>query len=322
MSGGIDSSVSATLLKKAGFDVVGIFLKLEGSKRNRCCSLESEKRARLTAKKLDIPFYVLNLEKEFKKTIISYFLNEIKKGNTPNPCVLCNKEIKFGLLIKKALSLGYDFVATGHYARIKNEYLLKGKDREKDQSYFLWRLSKDQLKRVIFPVGNYTKTQVRALAEKFKLPVLDLKESQEICFVNDNFNDYLKEHIKPKQGNILDKKGNVLGNHQGAFFYTIGQRKGINLPNGPYFVLKKQGNDIIVTKQEKDLFQKNLLLKDINLFSKEKVIKAKIRYRAKESEVKIQGNKVIFKKPQRAITPGQSVVFYNGERVLGGGIIK
>ncbi|MCX6720183.1 MAG: hypothetical protein NTV36_03710 [Candidatus Staskawiczbacteria bacterium] len=179
MSGGVDSSVSAALLKKAGYDVVGIMLKFwkDGSDgKNRCCSVESENLARLVAKEIGIPFYVINAEKEFKKAVVDYFLKEYKSGRTPNPCVVCNKEIKFGFLIKKALSLGADFIATGHYARIQKEELFKGKDTEKDQSYFLWQLDQKQLGRVLFPVGGYTKPEVRKLAKKFNLPTAETPE--------------------------------------------------------------------------------------------------------------------------------------------------
>jgi len=359
MSGGIDSSVAAALLKQKGCKVIGVFMKLwsEPGKNglvgipNRCCSLEAEKRVRLVAKKLGIPFYVFNFEKEFKKKIVDYFLNEIKKGKTPNPCVVCNKEIKFGLLLKKALPLNTDFTATGHYARRKvssSKYeqvlrkrvqvldykLLKGKDKNKDQSYFLWQLDQKQLKRILFPVGDYTKNQVRSLAKKFKLPIFEVPESQEICFVQTTINDFLKKHLKPKPGNIVDKSGKILGKHFGLYFYTIGQRRGIRLPGGPYFVLDKdvKNNLLIVTKNERVLYKKELIAKDINWIFDEAPklplkVKAKIRYghKAALATISKQRNnriKVVFSKSQRAITLGQSVVFYKGQEVLGGGVIE
>ncbi|MEI7424870.1 MAG: hypothetical protein WCK10_02005, partial [Candidatus Staskawiczbacteria bacterium] len=242
MSGGVDSSVTAALLKQAGFDVVGIFMKFwkDGkSSDNRCCSVESEKLARLVAKEVGIPFYVLNVEKEFKKKVVDYFLSEYKKGRTPNPCVVCNKEIKFGLLIDKALALGADFIATGHYARTSlgsnlssaiNFFpavgtpfvpagtsgprpaksllprLFKGVDKEKDQSYFLWQLNQKKLSHVLFPVGGYTKPEVRKLAKKFKLSTAESPESQEVCFVSDNVNNFLSKYLKTKPGKVIDTK--------------------------------------------------------------------------------------------------------------------
>jgi len=355
MSGGIDSSVSAALLKRDGFDVIGVFMKFWRNARgdglvrgwNRCCLPESERRARKVAGILKIPFYVFNFEKEFKKRIIDYFLKEYALGRTPNPCVVCNKEIKFGLLLDKALSLGADFIATGHYARIeiKNQKskirgfrLLKGKDKNKDQSYFLWQLNQKQLRHILFPVGNYTKASVKKLAKMFKLPVLGALESQQICFVKNTTADFLKNYFKKREGRIIDiatKK--VIGKHQGIWFYTIGQRKGIELSSGPYYVLEKnlKNNLLIVTKNKKDLFKKNLVAKNINWISGRKPVlplkvKAKIRYKHQSASALLVSDgknslKVIFEKPQWAVTPGQSIVFYDNiknEEVLGGGIIN
>jgi len=345
MSGGVDSSLAAALLKRAGFNVIGVFMRfwaeptgLSAEKWNRCCSPESETKARRVAGILKIPFYVFNFEKEFKKKVVDYFLKEYKANITPNPCVACNKEIKFGLLLEKALKLGADLVATGHYARLVEAHpqqikLLKGRDKEKDQSYFLWRLNQRQLKHILFPVGNYTKKEVRALAKGFRLPVLDRKESQEICFIPDTINDFLSRHLRPKPGKIVDQKGKVLGKHSGLFLYTIGQRKGIGLPQGPYYVLSKdfKKNLLIVTKKEKDLLGKELRARNINWISGKEPkfplrVKAKIRYRCKEMPAvvkRLTGKtvKVVFTKTQRAITPGQSVVFYRGQELLGGSII-
>ncbi|MDO8503550.1 MAG: tRNA 2-thiouridine(34) synthase MnmA, partial [bacterium] len=258
MSGGVDSSVAAALLKRAGFDVIGVFMRFwsEGKKaENRCCSTDSERRARQVAKILKIPFYVFNFEKEFKKRIVDYFIKGYKEGITPNPCVVCNKEIKFGLLLEKAMTLNADFIATGHYARkiqnakiksqndnskLKNFRLLKGNDENKDQSYFLWQLEQKQLAKILFPVGNYTKPEVRKLAEKFKLPFKKIPESMEICFVADaNVGEFLKKRIKASKGKIVDVKRKIIGEHQGLFLYTIGQRKGIGLSGGPYWVVGK-----------------------------------------------------------------------------------
>jgi len=376
MSGGLDSSVAATLLKRAGFDVIGVFMKFWSPPKkngligapNRCCSPEAEIRARKVANILKIPFYVFDFSKEFKKRIVDYFLEEHKKGNTPNPCVVCNKEIKFGLLLEKALSLGADFVATGHYARkvqgskckmqnnnskFKIFRLLRAKDKNKDQSYFLWMLNQEQLKRILFPIGDYKREEVEKLARKFKLPVLKAKKSVEICFIQTTISDFLKEYLKEKPGLIVekisvnrDKKHSnfkILGKHRGLWFYTIGQRKGIGLSGGPYWVLDKdvKNNLLIVTKNEKDLLKKELICKNVNWISGKEPklpleIKAKIRYKTEFAKaiiyptfshlrecanIKDKVYRVIFEKPQRAITPGQSVVFYKGQEVLGGGII-
>jgi len=349
MSGGVDSSVAAALLKRAGFDVTGVFMRLSDLPKFK----EGEKRAEKVAKILGIPFLSLDLRKEFKKRVVDLFLKEYKKGFTPNPCVVCNKEIKFGILLEKALELGADYVATGHYARKqkieyrkqKIEYrLLRGKDKEKDQSYFLWMLNQDQLKRILFPVGNYTKSQVRQLAKKFKLPVLSIPESQEICFVQPAVEDFLTRYLKSKLGKIVDTQGKVVSEHQGLWFYTIGQRKRIGLAGGPHYVLDKdlKKNNLIVTKKEKDLYKKELKVKEVHWISGKAPklllkVKAKIRYRhqpasatiSKSSKSKVLNLK--FDKSQRAITPGQSVVFYSptevstkvgkGQELLGGGII-
>lgn len=345
ISGGVDSSVSAALLKRAGFDVVGIFMRFWRDQKikggwNLCCSIEAEKRARKIATILGIPFYVLNFEREFKKRIVDYFLAEYKKGRTPNPCIVCNKEIKFGLLLEKALLLGAKFLATGHYAKkIKgknqNYKILKAKDQKRDQSYFLWQLSQEQLKHILFPLANLRKKEVRNLARKFNLPLEGVPESREICFVADSLNDFLSRNLEEKPGKIIDTEGRILGSHRGLAFYTIGQRKGIGILGGPYWVLKKdiKKNFLIVTKKEKDLYKKELIAEEINWISGKKPklpleIKAKIRYKQREAsaiiakELRAKSLKIIFKKPQRAITPGQSVVFYQGKELLGGGIIK
>ena len=352
MSGGVDSSVAAALLKRTGFalrqaqgnleqcrkvELTGVFMKLADLPKFG----ESEKRAKKIAKILKIPFLVLDLRKEFKKRIIDYFLEECRRGVTPNPCVVCNKEIKFGLLLEKALSLAADFVATGHYARIERGkdgiHLLRAEDKNKDQSYFLWMLNQKQLKRILFPIGDYTREEVEKLAKKFKLPVLKAKKSVEICFIKTTINDFLARHLKQKPGKIIcltpGVKQKVVGEHKGLWFYTIGQRKGMGLPGGPYYVLDKdlKKNLLIVTKNEKDLLKKELIAKNVNWISSVEPklplrIKAKIRYRSQLApatlyKLKTKNYKLIFSKPQRAITPGQSVVFFNGQELLGGGII-
>ncbi len=341
MSGGVDSSVATALLKEAGFDVIGVFMKFWAGDNlnkqyNRCCSKESEKRARKVASILKIPFYVVDFKKEFKSKIVNPFLVNYGKSITPNPCVVCNKEIKFGLLLKKAKSLGADFIATGHYARIKKEgselALIKAKDKEKDQSYFLWKLSQSQLKHILFPVGGYLKSEVRKMAKDFKLPVFDLPDSQEVCFIDKNINEFLKKYLKIKPGNIVNIKGKAIGIHQGLWFYTIGQRKGIKLSGGPYYVVDKdkRKNRLIVSKNKKDLYEKELNLENVSWISSKKPnlplkVKAKIRYGHKSTEAvvsKIKTKYVLkFKKPQIAITPGQSAVFYDKNKLVGGGVI-
>jgi len=375
MSGGVDSSVVAALLKRDGFDVVGVFMKFwspAGDIRintnlktnlheftNRCCSSEAEGRARRVAEILAVPFYVVNVEKEFKKEVVDHFLSEYKKGNTPNPCVVCNKEIKFGILIKKALSLGANYIATGHYAQIgdpnlrkhpnapnkfsnnsdgkfgfSDRVLLKGKDADKDQSYFLWQLNQKQLSRVLFPVGGYTKPEVRKLAKKFNLPTAQTPESQEVCFISDTTNNFLKKYLSTRPGLVVDKNGKTVGEHQGLWFYTIGQRRGLEIQQGPWFAVGKdpKSNILIVSKNEKDLERKELIAKDVNWISGETPklpfkAQVKVRYKSNSMPSLIRANKgggvkVIFNKPQKAITPGQSVVFYRGQELLGGGVIE
>ncbi len=343
MSGGIDSSVAAALLKKAGFDVVGVFMRFwaeSGSnikKENKCCNQDAEGRARKVAAKLRILFYVLNVEKEFKRKVVNYFIEEYKAGRTPNPCVVCNKEIKLKFLLDKALELKVDFIATGHYAKIKKAEgifkLFKAKDKNKDQSYFLWKLGQKELRKILFPIEDFTRNEVEELAKRFSLPaVASIKKSQEVCFVLTDLEKFLREYIPMKPGKIIDRNGKILGSHQGLAFYTIGQRKGIKLAGGPYFVLKKDSkkNVLTVTKNEKDLYQKKIKASGINwILDKEPELplklSARIRYRHNPASALLKKkNKkynLIFSKPQRAITPGQSAVFYRGNEVLGGGII-
>ena len=327
MSGGVDSSVVAALLEKQGLEVQGVFLKLFTSDYFK----KSEKRAKKIAGILEIPFFVLDLRKEFKKKIIDYFIKELQQGKTPNPCVLCNKEIKFGILLKKLrkLKIDFDFIATGHYAHLRREKLYIAKDKEKDQSYFLWMLKQKQLRQILFPIGNYTKEEVRNLAKKFGLPVFSSRESQEICFIGKDIHSFLRKNFKIKKGDIINTEGKIIGKHNGLWFYTIGQRKTIGLSNGPYYVLNKniKKNILIVTKNEKELHKEELTVKEINWISGKRPklplkVKAKIRYRHKMAEAILsQKYKLKFKNPQRAITPGQSVVFYQKNELLGGGII-
>lgn len=343
MSGGVDSSVSAALLKEQGYLVAGVFMRFwsqDKNKNKKTKITRAESRARKVARVLKIPFFVFNFEKEFKRKVVSYFLKENKQGKTPNPCVFCNKEIKFGLFLKKSLQLKADFVATGHYVRKidnKKNKLFKGKDKEKDQSYFLWQLSQDQLEKSLFPIGNYTKKQVREMAKKFKLSfVSKSRESQEVCFIKTTTNRFLKKYLKQRKGDIVDDQGNILGEHKGLWFYTIGQRKGIKLPKGPYYVFEKdlKNNKLIVVKNKKDISQKELIAEKVNWISGRKHkqpirVKAKIRYGhdaelSTISRIENKKYKVLFDKPRKAITSGQSVVFYSKrtDELLGGGVIK
>ncbi len=320
LSGGIDSSVAAYLLQKKGYQVIGVHFKF-WPQENKCCSLDSEKRARKICEKLKIPFYIFSLQKEFKQEIINPFLKELSLSITPNPCVWCNRKIKFKTLEKYRKTLKADLIATGHYALIKNNYLYRAKDKAKDQSYFLWQVK--DFRKVLFPLGNFSKKQVIDLAEKNKLGFSQIKESQEICFITGKTEDFLKKHLKEKKGNIVFNN-KIVGFHKGLFYYTIGQRKGINLSGGPFYVFKKdiKKNILYITKDKKDLEKKELFMKNVKWFKKTSSCLAQVRYQTSMTPVIIKDKKVIFKKPQKAITPGQSIVFYKCNQVLGGGIIK
>ena len=341
MSGGVDSSVSAALLLKQGYDVIGVFMKFSDNKdgENVCCSLESKMDAERVCRKLGIKLYVMNMQVNFKKKVIDDFICKYKSGKTPNPCVLCNRYIKFGDFIKKAKLLKCDFVATGHYSKVKKNRkgvvsLLKGKDKNKDQSYFLNQLKQTQLKHIMFPVGGYTKDQVRKLAKKYGLSTASKKESQEVCFVPDNnLSKFLKSKIKFQQGEMKEfGTKNILGLHKGLPLYTIGQRKGIGLPGGPWYVaeLDMKKNVLWVTKDQSQIDSKTLSIKKINWMVEEPPlptkVKCKVRYRTAEVSATItkKANKYIvqFNKPIRAITSGQFAVFYKGQECLGGGEIS
>jgi len=350
MSGGVDSSVAAALLLEKGYDVIGVTMHMwddptleeEDVREDACCSLSAVDDARRVADKLKIPHYVLNFKDIFKKTIVDYFIEEYLKGRTPNPCIACNKFIKFGIFIEKALSMNVDYVATGHYARIeyddsRNRYLLKkAVTKTKDQSYVLYNITKENISRVLFPIGDYDKDEVRNLARKYELPVATKPDSQEICFIQDN--DYARfikriSQATIKPGYFVDTKGNILGKHEGIINYTVGQRKGLGISFGkPMYVVRidSKSNQVVLGDVD-DLFSRELIAEDVNYLSIDALeeplkVNAKIRYSAKESPATIypmeDGKvKVIFEQPQRAITPGQSIVFYDGDIVVGGGII-
>jgi tRNA-uridine 2-sulfurtransferase len=327
-SGGVDSSTSSLLLRKQGFDVSAVFMRLVDSPYFKF----AEDRARKLAASMKMPFSVIDLRKQFKKIIIDYFIDSYRLGITPNPCVMCNKEIKFGLFLENALKNDSGFIATGHYAVTKKNkdgvHIYQSIDSKKDQSYFLWRLNQKQLSKVIFPVGLQTKDVTRGIAKRNKLASASFPESQEVCFVKEVNSDYLGRHIKEKHGDIIDVKGKVLGGHSGVWLYTIGQRKGIGLSGGPYWVVRKdiKKNRLVVSPNEKDLFGKEVKFKNVNWISGKAPefplkIKAKIRYGHKPSAAVLYKNKIIFTVSQRAITPGQSVVFYKGKEMIGGGVI-
>jgi tRNA-uridine 2-sulfurtransferase len=344
LSGGVDSAVVAALLKKQGFEVFGVYFRFFDAAR------ASESQAKKIAKRLDISFKIFDARKDFKKRVIRYFLDSYKKGLTPNPCVVCNKEMKFRLLFDLMKKEKADFVATGHYARLGREFpisnfqfpnksiisncrLCEAKDKSKDQSYFLYKLTQKELAKIIFPLGDYKKSEVKRMAEKMGLPLVE-NESQDICFIqNNDANGFLKNNIKIKPGSIKDAEGNVLGKHEGLAFYTVGQRKGIKISGtGPYWVIRKNAkkNELIVTNDQKDLLTKEFRLNMVNWINSE--IKfplranVQVRYHADKIPAIIKkeaGGKyaVQAKKPLRAVTNGQSAVFYKNGEVLGGGII-
>lgn len=346
MSGGVDSSVAAYLLKKQGYEVIGVTMQVWPSdevyeeREGGCCSLSAVEDARRVAYKLDIPFYVMNFKDIFKKNVIDYFIDEYLEGRTPNPCVACNKFIKFDSFLSKAMALGAKYVATGHYAKVEkinDRYIIKcAEDDRKDQTYALYNLTQFQLSHTLMPCGEYNKSRIREIAKEIGLEVHNKKDSEEICFIPDNDHGaYIKRQIpdKVREGNFVDKYGNVLGQHKGIVYYTIGQRKGLGLSIGrPVFVtdIIPWRNEVVVGPEE-DIFKTELFAKDLNFIPFDKLekstkVEAKIRYSAKRSPAEIipaEGNriKIVFENKQRAITKGQSVVFYSGDLVVGGGII-
>lgn len=338
LSGGVDSSVAAALLLKAGFDVTGVFIKTWSPDWLPCTWCDERRDAMRVAAVLDIPFLTLDFSNEYKRYVADYMIEEYKNGRTPNPDVMCNKTIKFGSFLEKALSMGADFVATGHYAQNIDNNIYEGADKNKDQSYFLWTLNKNQLQKVLFPVGHLEKGEVRKLAAKFKLPTSQKKDSQGICFLGDiDMKEFLSHYIESKKGNVLDQRGQIIGEHDGAVFYTMGERHGFKIniksPNNePYFVIAKNIKENTLTVAHKENSNslheiKNVLLSDMNWLDavpdSKKVYGARIRYRQEKQPCKIiEGNKVIFTNPQSGVSVGQSVVIYDGERCLGGGVIE
>jgi tRNA-specific 2-thiouridylase len=345
MSGGVDSSTAAALLVEEGYEVIGIMMRLwaeegEGGTANRCCSPEAVEDARRVCQVLGIPFYLVNYEKDFKQRVVDYFIGEYASGRTPNPCLACNRHIKFGLLLRRALSLDAQYLASGHYARIRRAnghyQLLKGVDRWKDQSYALYMLGQEALAHLLFPLGDYTKDEVRAIALDRGLPIAEKAESQELCFVHDDdYRRFLRTHapetIKP--GPIVDTAGRVIGQHKGLPFYTIGQREGMGIaaPEALYVLEMDVARNTIVACTKAELGRRELIAHQVSFVSGEAPaspmkVTAKIRYKAVEAKATltpVDENSVAltFVEPQRDITPGQGVVFYRGDIVLGGGII-
>ncbi|MBF8984816.1 tRNA 2-thiouridine(34) synthase MnmA [Lutibacter sp. B2] len=348
MSGGVDSSVAAYVLKQQGYEVIGVTMKVwsdteEDEREDGCCGLSAVDDARRVADKLDIPFYVMNFKDIFEKKVVDYFVDEYLQGRTPNPCIACNKFMKFEELLKRAHQLGAYYVATGHYAKIEldsqlEKYIIKKSDAvAKDQTYALYNFTQDQLKHTLMPLGKFSsKDEVREIAKKLELSTANKPDSQEICFVKDNdYGNFIAQR-KPGEimpGNFVDTKGTILGKHKGIPYYTIGQRKGLGITFGkPTYVVDiiSKKNQVVLGDNE-DVFGYELIAENINYIYIDKVedgmkVQAQIRYNADPEDAQIykmnDGKiKVIFEKAQRAITPGQAIVFYNGDVLIGGGTI-
>ncbi len=347
MSGGVDSSLAAALLKEQGYDVIGVMMRLWAeaecgvSRSNKCCTPEAVKDARSVADALDIPFYLLNVEQPFKQHVVDYFIDGYLQGVTPNPCLQCNRHIRLGVLYRHALALGADYLATGHYARVRHTgdglyRLFKGVDERKDQSYVLYMVTQEHLAHLLFPVGDYTKTQVRAMAHERGLPTASRAESQDLCFVHDgDYRRFLRQWgngaIRP--GPILRTDGTRVGTHRGLPFYTIGQRKGLGLssPEPLYVLALDQKHNAIIVGTWQELGRDSAWVEQVHWISGEEPTgplraAVKIRYKAREVMATLVPEDedrvhVYFDEPLRDITPGQGAVFYRGDECLGGGIL-
>ena len=350
MSGGVDSSVAALLLKQQGYDVVGLFMKNwdDTDDEGYCTATEDYEDVAKVAEQIGIPYYSVNFEKEYWDRVFEYFLQEYRNGRTPNPDVMCNKEIKFKAFLDYAMGLGADYIAMGHYAQVETDengvvHLLRGKDANKDQTYFLSQLSQAQLKKAMFPLGHLEKPQVRKIAEEAGLATAKKKDSTGVCFIGErDFNEFLANYLPNKPGKMMTLDGREMGEHMGLMYYTIGQRQGLGIggtagtSNEPWFVIgKDQATQTLYVGQgyhHDNLYSEYLEASEIhfttdNWTEKEFECTAKFRYRQKDINVKVQLDesgtkaKVIFDEPVRAVTPGQAVVFYRGEECLGGGLI-
>lgn len=348
MSGGVDSSVAAYLLKEQGYQVIGVTMQIWQDEdvctlehEGGCCGLSAVEDARRVAQVLDIPYYVMNFKKEFQENVIDYFIKEYQAGRTPNPCIACNRYVKWESLLHRSLEIGADYIATGHYARISQlpngRYAIKNSvTARKDQTYALYNLTQNQLAKTLMPVGEYEKTQVREIAKQAGIPVASKADSMEICFVPDgDYASYIEEATGKKsvEGNFVDVEGNILGRHRGIIHYTVGQRKGLNLALGyPVFVIKikAETNEVVVGKLEESLTN-TVYMNQINFMSEEdfaegKIYHGKIRYNHAGADCTVKKvdedlYQCTFLEKQRAVTPGQALVLYDGEFVAGGGTI-
>ena len=341
MSGGVDSSMAAALLKEADYAVIGVTMQIWPSDKQAfggCCGLEAVEDAKRVAYKLGIPHYVMNLRDIFAQRVIADFCQEYSLGRTPNPCIRCNQYIKFDALLERTKELDADFIATGHYARIEQSpngyHLLKAVDQTKDQSYFLYTLGQKELQHLLLPIGNLHKVEVRRLAAELGLPTATRRDSQDICFIPDNnYRSFIAKYIPLKLGDIIDTEGKVLGRHKGLALYTVGQHQGLGLAsNERLYVLRLDvSNNRLIVGTEDELLGDKLFASKLNWISGKTPrqpinIMAKVRYKSPEVPAKLRLRdgvaEVQFSQPQRAITPGQAVVFYQGDAVLGGGIIE
>jgi len=347
MSGGVDSSVAALLLKRQGYEVIGVTMRLWSVERDdlpplskRCCSAEDVDDARRVCQLIGVPHYVQNFEREFKQHVIDRFVREYERGRTPHPCLSCNDKIKFDFLLRRALFLDADYIATGHYGRVRRNgqglRLLKGADGGKDQSYVLYTLRQAELRRLLLPVGEYPKAEIRGIAHEAGLPVAQKPDSQEICFIPDgDYRKFVGERSRPVPGEFVDTGGSVIGSHPGIQFFTVGQRRGLGL-NGnsgkPMYVVRidRETNRVVLGRED-ELYSTDVWASDVNFISGEAPdepveVEAKVRYKATESPATVtplgDGAQVRFSEPQRAVTPGQPVVFYDGPQLLGGGTIE